>query len=213
MDATDAAGARSQRTDCRDPGHGRHRRQLRHPDQTPARPPGHTAQRTGQMQPEGHRPRAQRARLARQHQGPAERWSAHHPGQIRLPRCRRCRPAVAADVRHSRRQRLRRFPGERPVVALRQPRSGQTARSQGLQPGRSGFAADVGTAPRHPRGRRQEIPAVRALRRLLDQIPAPRLLARSAAVDPPRQHRPDARGRTRQLRTDPLPDQGSDAVR
>ena len=60
-----------------------------------------------------------------------------------------------------------------------EPAISRPSSRQGLRQGRGRLAADVGAASRHAHHRRQAVAAVRALCRLLDQVPQARLVARS----------------------------------
>lgn len=102
-------------------------------------------------------------------------------------------PCRCCGCRAFRKARFRRFPGQRPVAALRQPGNRQAAPGQGLQPGCGRRPADVGTAPGYPCGRWQEIAAVRSICRLHYQVPEARFADGPAAVGAHGQHRPDAR--------------------
>ena len=130
---------------------------------------------------------AGRRRLAARCQEREDRRDAPHRRALRLPGRRRCSDHAVAEVRHPRSQGLRRLPGERHLAALRQARDRRPPRRQGLRHGGRRLAADVGAPSRHAHHRRQALAAVRALCRLLDQVPEARLAARPAAVAPARQ--------------------------
>src|SRR5262245_31563084 len=113
--------------------------------------------------------------LARRDRGYRAAPQTRNLRQIRLHWCRRWCAAAVAEVRHSRRSRLWRLPGEWHLAALRRERGQQPTSRQGLRPGGGRIATDVGPAPRHPHYRRQEVAAVRAICRILYQIPQARL--------------------------------------
>src|SRR5207245_1674863 len=115
-------------------------------------------------------------------------------------------PRPATEIRDSGGAWLRRFPGERRLDAHRQARPGGATRRQGVWAGVSRISADVGATPRHPHHRRAAPPAVRSLRRVLDEVPEARFPHRHVPFDTARQHRTDAVGRARRLRPHRVPD-------
>jgi 2-polyprenyl-6-methoxyphenol hydroxylase-like FAD-dependent oxidoreductase len=111
----------------------------------------------------------------------------------------------------SRKPRLCRLPGGRPVPDDRQPGHGRPAPGQAVRQGVGRRATDVGAAPRHPDDRWQAGPAVRPVRDLLHQVPEARLAAGHVRLADQPQRQPHAACRYRQHRPEHLPDGPADA--
>ena len=188
MGAAGHGRPRSQTADRRDTHRERRRRQLRRAHHQPDEPPEEAGPLRGAFLADGDEPAAppgRRLAAGRQERGHRRKADGRHA--LRLPGRRRCRPHAAAEVGHSRGQGLRGLPGERHLAALRQARDRRSSCRQGLRHGGRRLAAHVGAPSRHAHHRRQALGAVRALCRLLDQVPEARLVVRPAAVAPARQ--------------------------
>ena len=112
---------------------------------------------------------------------------------------------AAAALRHPRDQGLRRVPDRRAVAQDQQPRARGQAQGEGLLAGLGRRAADVGSAPRHARGRRRDVAAVRTVRDVQPEVPQERLDARPRRPGAPEQPLADDEGRDRQPVADHLP--------
>jgi hypothetical protein len=122
-----------------------------------------------------------------------------------MDRRRRRLHRPAADVGHPRAPRQWRLSHQRHLAALRRRRGERTTSRQGLREGSERLPAHVRPPSRHARDRRSEVAALRALCRLLLQVPEARLADRPVPVDHAGQHPADPRCREGQHRPDGIP--------
>ena len=154
----------------------RHRRRLRRPHPPALRQPQRARRRgrapTARSEASSGRPTARGASKWRNSIG-------RTPGAIRravrLRRRRWLGAQAPAELRHPRDLGLRRLPHRRAVPQDHQPGARRPAQGEGLLAGLGRRPADVGPAPRHPRGRRRGLAAVRAVRDVQPQVPQERL--------------------------------------
>jgi malate dehydrogenase (quinone) len=103
---------------------------------------------------------------------------------------------LLAGNRYSSGERVRGLPGGRSVPGVRKPGGGEPSSGESLWSGRSGRAADVGSAYRYADYRWQAGGTVRAVRDLLDPLPEKRFAVGSAGINQHLEYSADAQCRS-----------------